>query len=31
MSAINQNTCIKFQKQAGETDFVEIRNERGEG
>lgn len=29
--AIAQNTCIKFQKRAGETDYVEIKNERGEG
>lgn len=31
MMAIAQNTCIKFQKRAGEADYVEIKNERGEG
>uniref|UniRef100_A0A915CQJ8 Metalloendopeptidase n=1 Tax=Ditylenchus dipsaci TaxID=166011 RepID=A0A915CQJ8_9BILA len=31
MLAISQNTCIKFQKRAGEADFVELKNERGEG
>lgn len=31
MNAIKKNTCISFQERAGETDYIEIQNERGEG
>lgn len=31
MQAIADNTCIKFERRAGEADYVDLRNERGEG
>ena len=26
-----KNTCIKFEKRGGEADYVDLKNERGEG
>ncbi|KAL3103380.1 hypothetical protein niasHS_002566 [Heterodera schachtii] len=31
MMAIAENTCIKFERRSGEADYVDLRNERGEG
>ena len=31
MYAISENTCIKFEKRAGESDYIDLQNERGEG
>uniref|UniRef100_A0A914HYB2 Metalloendopeptidase n=1 Tax=Globodera rostochiensis TaxID=31243 RepID=A0A914HYB2_GLORO len=31
MMAISENTCIKFERRSGEADYVDLRNERGEG
>uniref|UniRef100_A0A915M1D4 Metalloendopeptidase n=1 Tax=Meloidogyne javanica TaxID=6303 RepID=A0A915M1D4_MELJA len=31
MLAIAENTCIKFERRGGEADYVDLKNERGEG